>query len=454
MAAPIIPTCFKAYDIRGRVPDELNSDLARRIGRAFAEVYQPAIVVLGYDIRLSSPELSQAVARGLNEMGVEVLHLGLCGTEEVYHAVFSRTDEGVDGGIMVTASHNPADYNGMKFVTSRARPVTGSNGLFLMGEMVADGTDAAPGSRRGGQRVLADNAAYIRHLLGYVDPAILQPLKLVVNCGNGCAGPIIDLLEPYLPFSLVRLYHQPDGTFPHGVPNPLLPENRKETAAAVRQHQANLGIAWDGDFDRCFFWDEQGHFVDGYYVVGLLALEMLASEPGGKILHDPRLVWNTRELVEAAGGIPIMTKTGHALIKERMWQENSVYGGEMSAHHYFRSFGCCDSGMIPWLLVCSLLSRTGKPLSHLVGERMRRYPISGEINSIVGDPDDAIERVRRHFSEGEQEMLDGLSVEFSDFRFNIRKSNTEPLLRLNVETRGDRALLQEKTTEILRLIRK
>lgn len=448
-----IPACFKAYDIRGKVPGQLNNNLALDIGRAFAAVYRPTRVVLGHDIRLSSPELSQCVARGLNEMGVDVLHLGLCGTEEIYHAAFSMVEEGIDGGVMITASHNPADYNGMKFVTRNARPVTGDNGLTRMGQLIASNKIPGPGKQGGTQQELSDKSSYINHLLGYVDVKDLAPLKLVVNSGNGCAGAVVDLLEEHLPVSFVRLHHRPDGTFPHGVPNPLLPEKRQETAALVRESGADLGIAWDGDFDRCFFWDEQGIFIDGYYVVGLLALEMLRHESGGKILHDPRLIWNTRELVSAAGGVPLVTKTGHALIKERMWQENSIYGGEMSAHHYFRDFGYCDSGMIPWLLVCSIISRTGKSLSQLVNERMRAYPISGEINSVVEDPDAAIGRVEKQFSGGHHDYIDGLSVAFADFRFNIRKSNTEALLRLNVESRGDTLLLKEKTAELLKLIR-
>ena len=448
-----IPACFKAYDIRGRIPDQLNSELALKIGRAYATIYKPSKVVLGHDIRLSSPELTAAVARGLNEMGVNVLHLGLCGTEEVYHAAFSMVDQGVDGGIMVTASHNPSDYNGLKFVTRKARPVTGENGLFDMAEMISSGSLPEPFAKRGGQQTLSDKSSYIEHLLGYVDSSRLSPLKLVVNSGNGCAGAVVDLLDKRLPMEFVRLHHNPDGTFPNGVPNPLLPEKREETAREVAASGADLGIAWDGDFDRCFFWDEKGNFIEGYYLVGLLALEMLKHERGGKILYDPRLIWNTQDLVIAAGGQPVMTKTGHALIKERMWQENSIYGGEMSAHHYFRDFGCCDSGMIPWLLVCSIISRSGSPLSALVAERMEAYPVSGEINSVVDDPDAAIARVERHFQGGEKDEIDGLSLAFEKFRFNVRKSNTEPLLRLNVESRGDKRLLKEKTGELLELIR-
>jgi phosphomannomutase len=449
-----IPACFTAYDIRGRIPDQLNGELALKIGRAYGAIYRPSKVVLGHDIRLSSLELTTAVARGLNEMGADVLHLGLCGTEEVYHAAFSMVDQGVDGGIMITASHNPSDYNGMKFVTRKARPVTAENGLLQMAEMVSTGSLPEPALKRGGQQTVSDKSSYIDHLLGYVDTSRLSPLKLVVNSGNGCAGAVVDLLDKRLPMEFVRLHHNPDGTFPNGVPNPLLPENRDETARLVIESGADLGIAWDGDFDRCFFWDENGNFIEGYYLVGLLALEMLKKESGGKILHDPRLIWNTQDLVTAAGGQPLITKTGHTLIKERMWQENSIYGGEMSAHHYFRDFGCCDSGMIPWLLVCSIISRSGSSLSALVTERMERYPVSGEINSVVDDPDAAITRVEQHFQGGEKDDIDGLSLAFENFRFNIRKSNTEPLLRLNVESRGDKKLLEEKTGELLELIRR
>jgi phosphomannomutase len=342
----------------------------------------------------------------------------------------------------------------MKFVTRGARPVTGENGLFQMGEMISAGSLPDPVSRRGGQETISDKSRYIDHLLHYVDTSRLAPLKLVVNSGNGCAGAVVDLLEDRLPTEFVRMHHSPDGTFPNGVPNPLLPDNREETAQMVIESAADLGIAWDGDFDRCFFWDEKGNFIEGYYLVGLLALEMLKRETGGKILHDPRLIWNTQDLVTAGGGYPIITKTGHALIKEKMWQEDSIYGGEMSAHHYFRDFGCCDSGMIPWLLVCSIISRTGSPLSALVGERMEAYPVSGEINSTVDDPDAAIARVEDHFQGGEKDDIDGLSLAFDDFRFNIRKSNTEPLLRLNVESRRNKELLKEKTAELLELIRR
>ena len=450
---PALLACFKAYDIRGRVPDEINPQLARDIGRAFAAHFAPRKVAVGRDIRLSSESLTEALISGLMDSGVDILDLGLCGTEEIYHAAFSLEQEGVDGGIVVTASHNPADYNGMKFVTVGAQPVTGESGLRKMAEMIVSGRLPELPAVKGKRSSVTGKASYIQHLLGYVDLTALKPLKLVVNSGNGCAGAVIDLLEPHLPFTFIKAFHGPDCTFPHGVPNPLLPEKREETARLVREHGADLGIAWDGDFDRCFFWDAQGNFIEGYYIVGLLALELLTQEPNGKILHDPRLVWNTQELVRGAGGIPVMTRTGHAFIKERMRQEDAIYGGEMSAHHYFRDFGYCDSGMIPWLLICSLLSRKNVTLTSLVEERMAAYPVSGEINSVVDDPDAAIARVKARFAQGEEDDTDGLSVTFPGFRFNIRKSNTEPLLRLNVESRNDPTLLAEKTSELLALIR-
>jgi phosphomannomutase len=445
--------CFKAYDIRGKVPDELNPDLAVKIGRSFAAVYNLKKVVVGRDIRLSSEDLVQALISGLRDMGVDVLDLGLCGTEEIYHAAFSMEPAGVDGGVIVTASHNPADYNGMKFVIKGARPVTGESGLKEMSQLIA--TDSLPPSaaRSGRLECINNKADYVHHLLGYIDVHKLKPLKIVVNSGNGCAGAIVDLLESHLPFQFVKVYHEPDGTFPHGVPNPLLPEKRAETSRMIREHGADLGIAWDGDFDRCFFWDENGNFIEGYYVVGLLAGEMLKKEPGGKILYDPRLTWNTEEQVASAGGIAVMTRTGHAFIKERMRQENAIYGGEMSAHHYFRDFGYCDSGMIPWLLVCSLLSAKGKRLSELVADRQAAFPVSGEINNRVSDPDAIIARIEERYGDGDKDYTDGLSIAFPAFRFNIRKSNTEPLLRLNVESRGDAKLLQQKTEELLRHIR-
>jgi phosphomannomutase len=442
--------CFKAYDIRGRVPDELNKDIAYRIGRAHAEFLSPQSVVVGRDIRLSSEELCAALARGLMDGGADVFDIGLCGTEEIYHATFSQ---GMDGGIMVTASHNPMDYNGMKLVREGSKPISGDSGLNAIRTMVENNRFNIAVKR--GRIVSLDiKRQYIEHLLGYVDLSSLKPLKVVVNAGNGCAGPIIDLLEAHLPFEFIKIHHQPDGSFPNGIPNPLLPENREATTRIIIESGADAGIAWDGDFDRCFLFDERGEFIEGYYIVGLLASALLAHHPGGRIIHDPRLTWNTIDMVKAAGGLPIMSKTGHAFIKERMRIEDAIYGGEMSAHHYFRDFAYCDSGMIPWLLVLEIMGITGKPLSQLLAERIALFPASGEINLTVLDAAAVIRCIEKHYAEDVIliDRTDGLSMEFDSWRFNLRSSNTEPLLRLNVESRGDEMLMHEKTGEITALI--
>lgn len=441
---------FKAYDIRGRVPSELNEDIAGRIGVALAAQLGPGAVVLGRDVRLSSPALQQALSAGLRSAGREVIDIGQCGTEEVY---FQTDHLGAAGGVMVTASHNPMDYNGMKLVRENARPISSDTGLFAISDAV-EADSAAIGPARAGERRHADKSAYIAHLLSYVDVTALKPLKLVVNAGNGGAGEIVDLLAAHLPLEFVRICHAPDGRFPNGIPNPLLVENRELTARAVVEHGADFGIAWDGDFDRCFFFDHSGRFIEGYYLVGLLAQAILAKHPGGKIVHDPRLTWNTIEMVEAAGGVAVQCKSGHAFIKEVMRQENAVYGGEMSAHHYFREFAYADSGMIPWLLIAALVSETGLSLAQLVEERMARFPCSGEINFRVADARAAVERVMAHFSPLAPALdhTDGISADFGHWRFNLRSSNTEPLLRLNVETRGDQALLQARTREISDLL--
>ncbi len=447
---PLNMNPFKAYDIRGRVPDELNEDLAYNIGQAYAIHFSPKSVAIGHDIRLSSPSLGSALAKGFMDAGVDVLDLGQCGTEEIYFAAFHLD---VDGGIIVTASHNPADYNGMKLVKRGAVPISGDTGLRDIESLAAQGA-AHRAAKSGSKRDVDIRAAYIEHLLGYINCDKLKHLKLVVNAGNGCAGAIIDALESQLPFTFIKLQHTPDGTFPNGVPNPLLPENREITAQAVRDHGAHLGIAWDGDFDRCFLFDEKGDFVEGYYIVGLLAQAILQQAAGSKVIHDPRLIWNTQDVVSQAGGIPIMSKTGHAFIKERMRKEDAIYGGEMSAHHYFRNFAYCDSGMIPWLLVAEMLSGAEAPLSEMLAERQQAYPVSGEINNKVQDPDAIIAKIESTYGQSalEKDYTDGLSMTFADFRFNIRKSNTEPLLRLNVEARADRQLMEEKTRELLALI--
>ncbi|HEY7745376.1 MAG TPA: phosphomannomutase, partial [Desulfuromonadales bacterium] len=439
-------TCFKAYDIRGRVPDELNEEIAWRIGRACAGFLRPVRVVVGRDIRLTSAALCAALARGLADGGADVVDIGICGTEEIYHATF---DGGFDGGIVVTASHNPMDYNGMKMVRAGAKPISGDTGLHAI-RALAEAGEFPPAARQGRIAAGSFRDRYIRHLLGYVDSKALKPLKVVVNAGNGCAGPIIDQLAPHLPFEFVRVHHEPDGTFPNGIPNPLLPENRSATADAVRVHGADFGIAWDGDFDRCFLFDERGEFIEGYYIVGLLAAAILVRHPGARIIHDPRLTWNTVEVVRAAGGVPVQSKTGHAFIKERMRAEDAVYGGEMSAHHYFREFAYCDSGMIPWLLVAELISQSGRSLSDLVAERMAAFPCSGEINYRVNDIAATLDRVLSHYQPLSPaiDRTDGLSVEFDDWRFNLRGSNTEPLLRLNIETRGNSGDVAKRVIEI------
>lgn len=443
--------CFKAYDIRGRVPDELNEDLAYWIGRAYAVLLQPQRVAVGHDVRLTSPALGAAVTKGLLDGGVDVLDIGLCGTEEIYFAAFHH---GLDGGIMVTASHNPMDYNGMKLVRERARPISGDSGLFAIRDLAAASDEFTMANRRGKLDDRPDKSAYIAHLLSSIDPSVLRPLKIVVNAGNGGAGPIIDALEPRLPFQFIKIHHEPDGTFPHGIPNPLLPECRAATAQAVRAHGADLGLAWDGDFDRCFFFDANGRFIEGYYLVGLLAEILLARQPGAKIIHDPRLTWNTIEQVRAAGGVPVQSKTGHAFVKERMRREDALYGGEMSAHHYFRDFAYCDSGMIPWLLVAEQLCRDGQPLAARLDARMRAFPCSGEINFRVTDAAAKIREILTAYADQQPALdeTDGVSLAFPDWRFNLRCSNTEPLLRLNVETRGDLVLLERRTEELRALI--
>jgi phosphomannomutase len=414
-------------------------------------VVKPKTVVVGHDIRLSSRAICDALIEGLLETGVDVRDIGQCGTEEIYFATF---DMGVDGGIVVTASHNPRDYNGMKFVREGSRPISSDTGLLDI-KRLAEENRFASSATRGSLRPAESRARYVEHLLGYVDRAEQKPLKIVVNAGNGGAGAVIDALEPHLPFEFIKVHHQPDGHFPNGVPNPLLEENRASTRDAVLAHGAQLGVAWDGDFDRCFLFDERGNFIEGYYIVGLLAEAFLRRNGPQRIVHDPRLTWNTIDIVLGLGGTPVQTKTGHAFIKERMRVENAVYGGEMSAHHYFRDFAYCDSGMIPWLLVAGLMSASGKPLSALIEEREAKFPCSGEINSRVADARALLAEMERRYAAGAVSVdhTDGLSVEMTDWRFNVRMSNTEPVVRLNVEARGDRALMAARRDELLAIVR-
>lgn len=449
-------TCFKAYDIRGRLGEELNEDVARRIGRAFVEALGARKVVVGRDIRASSETLMDALVEGINEAGADVLDLGLCGTEEMY---FATTHFGADGGIEVTASHNPIDYNGMKIVRSGSAPLDAASGLSRIKELAEAGAPAT--ATRRGSRLPAEGAreAYVERALSFVEVPALKPLKILVNAGNGAAGPTFDaiaeaLAEQGAPIEFVRMHHEPDGGFPNGIPNPLLPENQPVTAEAVVAAGADFGAAWDGDFDRCFFFDETGRFVPGEYVVGLLAEAFLARSPGAVIVHDPRVVWNVIDVVGAAGGQAHQARTGHAFLKQALRDTGAVYGGEMSAHHYFRDFVYCDSGMIPLLLIAELVSRRGQSLGAILEAQMAAFPSSGEINFRLDDPAGAVARVRAALEPEavSRDETDGLSLAFADWRLNLRSSNTEPLLRLNVEAKGDAGLVDRGVARVRELI--
>ncbi|WP_026959349.1 phosphomannomutase/phosphoglucomutase [Aliagarivorans taiwanensis] len=453
--------CFKAYDIRGKLGEQLNDEVAYRIGRATgqflkAEGHPKPAVVVGGDVRETSEPLKRALASGIMDAGLDVIDIGMVGTEEIY---FATKHLDVAGGVEVTASHNPIDYNGMKLVREQSKPISGDTGLNDI-KALAESGEFAHCEQAGGFQSLSLTDAYVEHLLGYIDVAKLKLLKIVVNAGNGAAGHVVDALEQKLPqIEFIKVHHEPDGSFPNGIPNPLLPENRSATSEAVLAHGADLGIAWDGDFDRCFLFDENGQFIEGYYIVGLLAEAFLQQQPGAKIIHDPRLTWNTQAVVEQAGGVAVMSKTGHAFIKERMRQEDAIYGGEMSAHHYFRDFAYCDSGMIPWLLIAELVSVKGQGLASMVEQAIGQFPSSGEINSRLEDPNAAIERVLNTYQEAAANIdhTDGISMCFADeqgaWRFNLRSSNTEPVVRLNVESRGNIALMEQKTEEVLAILR-
>ena len=444
--------CFKAYDARGKVPDELNTDIAYRVGRAYAEFIQPKQVAIGRDIRLSSDTLFEALSNGLLDSHVDVLDLGVCGTENVYFAAFHQN---LDGGIMITASHNPVNYNGFKFVRHGARPISADTGLEEI-RRLAEAGQFTPSSGTGKLIPSNLNNAYIEHLLSYLDDVKkLRPLKIVVNAGNGTAGTVIDLLEPRLPFEFIKIQHQADGNFPNGVPNPLLPEGRAATMDAIAKYHADLGLAWDGDFDRCFLFDHNGRFIEGYYIVGLLGEALLKKNPGSKVVHDPRLVWNTQERITQNGGTTVQSKAGHAFIKETMREVDAIYGGEMSAHHYFRDFGYCDSGMVPWLLLTEIMSVQDKTLAQLVDEGIETYPVSGEINVTVNRTETVLKKLEQYYAVQKPSIdrMDGLSMDFGEWRFNVRPSNTEPLLRINVESRANQALMQTKRDELLNLIK-
>ncbi len=447
---PAKPACFKAYDIRGKVPGELNLDLAYRIGLSTARFLNARSMVVGRDCRLSSKELCAALTHGLTDGGVDVFDIGVCGTEMVYYTTFAKE---LDGGVMVTASHNPMDHNGMKLVREEAKPISGDSGLDEIG-LGAIECDMELKGKVGAVTRGDMLSEFVEFILSLVDLSNLKHLKIVANAGNGCAGPAVAALAKHLPCEIIPVFEEPDGNFPNGIPNPLLPENRNATAEAVVKYGADLGIAWDGDFDRCFIFDENGEFIEGYYLVGLLAVAMLRDHPGSKIIHDPRLTWNTIDMVEKAGGVPVLSKTGHAFIKERMRAEDAVYGGEMSAHHYFRDFKYCDSGMLPWLLVIKEICESGKTISQLVKSMQDNYPASGEINRRLRDPRAALVKIENKYKADavSVDRTDGISMDMGQWRFNLRLSNTEPVIRLNVESRGDKALMDEMTLEILGLL--
>ena len=449
--------CFKAYDIRGKVPEELDEELCYKIGLAYSHIIKPKTVIVGYDVRLESKELSRALIEGLLIGGSNVINIGLCGTEEVYFHTFNNEPIGVGGGIMVTASHNPKGYNGMKMVSRGSRPISMSGNLKEIRDYVINSEESYPqitgAITRKRQTINEDKTDYILHLTQYINIKKLKKLKIVVNPGNGPAGIIIKLLEKILPFEIIYINEEPDGNFPIGVPNPMIVENRKATSEAVIQNNADLGIAWDGDFDRCFLFDEEGKFIEGYYIVGLLAKSFLKKKQRSKIVHDPRLIWNTIDIAKEYGGIPILSKSGHSFIKEKMRDEDAIYGGEMSAHHYFKDFSYCDSGMIPWLLICELISE-GRSLSSLISASMNKFPCSGEINYPAKNAADIMVRVEEHFRKQNPHIdrIDGLSLEFDNWRMNLRSSNTEDLLRLNIETRGESESIRELISEVEKII--
>lgn len=450
-------TCFKAYDVRGKLGEELNEDIAYRIGRATAQLLRVDTVALGFDARATSPDLAQAVARGICDTGTDVFEIGLAGTEEMYAAV---SEFGIGAGIELTASHNPINYNGMKIVKNLSQPL--SNQEFLKIKYLAEQNSSSLPECSGfvSDKSAVARVTYIEKVLSFVDLQSLRPLKIVINSGNGAAGPTIDALkkkmdEEGVKTNFIYVNHDPDSSFPNGIPNPLLEENRSPTADIVIREKADFGVAFDGDFDRCFLFDHLGNFVPGEYVVGILSEIFLNKERGATIVHDPRVVWNTKDIVRNCGGNAVPSKTGHAFLKATMRETGAIYGGEMSAHHYFRDFAYCDSGMIPWLMIWELLSRSDFSLSELISERKSCFPSSGEINFTVSDPANCLEMVNNLFASEAIyiDELDGLSMSFKTWRFNLRKSNTEPFVRLNVETRGDQFLLREKTEELTRIIK-
>lgn len=455
---PITISCFKAYDVRGELGVNLDESIAYRIGRAFAQFLHHnstnPVMVVGADIRPSSNSLKQSVIDGITDAGVDVIDLGMVGTEEVYFAVSHYK---AIGGIEVTASHNPINYNGLKMVRENSRPISADTGLADIRAIAEQGDFVTP-AHKGKISVRTDKTAYIDKLMSFVDTAKFTPKKIVVNSGNGSAGPVVDELEKRLgdKIELIKVHHTPDGSFPNGIPNPMIVANQQATSEAVIAHGADFGVAFDGDFDRCFLFDEHGRFIEGSYVVGMLAEAFLQKHPQQTIVYDPRVVYNTQDVISRLNGVPALSKSGHSFIKQVMRETGAIYGGEMSAHHYFKDFFYCDSGMIVWLLLIELLSVTGQSLSSLVDDYIAKFPSSGELNFRLGQTDatQISQLLEQHFAQlsPNKNTLDGLSLDFGDWRFNLRSSNTEPLIRLNIETLGDTTLLRHKTDEIVQIL--
>ena len=443
------PKVFKAYDIRGIHPTELDEDGAYRIGRAYAEVFDPRRIAVGRDMRLSAPTMAEAVIRGAADAGVDVLDIGMVGTEMVYFAV---GEHGLDGGIAVTASHNPKEYAGMKIVRRGALPVGGDSGLLDIRDR-AERDSGGQAAERGTVEELDVYPAFVERVLSFVDVDAIRPLRVVIDAANGMAGAMLPPILERLPVDAVRCFFEPDGSFPNHEPNPLLPENREFIMTKVREEGADLGIAFDGDADRCFFVDDTGEFVPGDFVTALLAEVMLAKEPGRPVIYDVRASWAVPDTIRRAGGEPVVNRVGHAFIKHRMREVDALFAGEVSGHYYFRDFEQADSGTVPALLMLELLSKAGRPFSELLRRYRERYFLTGELNTPVSDVALKLQEVKERFGpEGEVTHIDGLEVTAKDWHMNVRPSNTEPLLRLNLEAL-DRELMERKRDEVLAVIR-
>jgi phosphomannomutase len=444
------PHVFKAYDVRGIYASELDEEGARAIGHSFVEVFEPKRIAVGHDMRVSSPSMAEALIRGTSEAGADVLDLGLVGTEMLYFAV---GELGLDGGVAVTASHNPKEYTGMKIVRRGALPVGGESGLLDIRDRAMSLQAMSQGQSLGHVRKYDIWQQYVERVLSFVDVEAIRPLKVVIDAANGMAGVMLPPVLEHLPqLEVVRCFFEPDGTFPNHEPNPLLPENREFIVAKTLQEQADFGVAFDGDADRCFFVDDSGDFVPGDFVTALFAEAVLEKEPGAKLIYDVRASWAVPETIERAGGVPLVNRVGHAFIKHRMREEDAAFGGEVSGHYYFRDFSQADSGVVPFLLMLELVSKKGQPLSEILRPFRERYFITGELNTPVPDVALKLQELKERFGrEGRVSDLDGISVDADEWHMNVRPSNTEPLLRLNLEARSPE-LMERKRDEVLAVI--